>query len=188
VKVELGPDWTEFLELLTSHRVRFMLVGGHAVASHGEPRFTEDLDVFVAISPANARRLREVLIDFGFGDEVPEVEAFMTEGKVWMVGRKPWRIDVLTSIDGVTFDEAWKGRSYAKFNTGRLPIIGLKELLKNKKAAGRPKDLADVAALEALAKPRTPRGLPKRKKKPKSDRGTPGASSGRRKTASKRAR
>jgi hypothetical protein len=71
VKIELSRDWTEFLSALISHRVRFVIVGGHAVAGHGEPRLTEDLDVFVERSPANARRIRETLVSFGFGDVAP---------------------------------------------------------------------------------------------------------------------
>jgi hypothetical protein len=71
VKIKLNRDWTEFLRALISHRVRFVLVGGHAVAGHGEPRLTEDLDVFVERSPANARKLRQALVDFGFGNVAP---------------------------------------------------------------------------------------------------------------------
>jgi predicted nucleotidyltransferase len=147
VKIEFGRDWSEFLKLLISHRVRFVLVGGHAVAGHGEPRFTEDLDVFVDATIANARRVREALIAFGFSASVPAAAALAAPGKVWMIGRKPWRIDLLTSIDGVVFRDAWKGRISVDFDGQKLPIIGLDELIRNKKAAGRPKDLADVSAL-----------------------------------------
>ena len=110
MKVEFGRDWSEFLSLLISHRVRFVLVGGHAVAAHGEPRLTEDLDVLVGPGVANARRLRAAL----------------------------------------AFARVWKGRVHARFHAGPLPIIGLAELIANKKAAARPKDLADVARLDVL--------------------------------------
>jgi hypothetical protein len=150
VKVEFGRDWSEFLSLLISHRVRFVLVGGHAVAAHGEPRLTEDLDVLVGPGVANARRLRAALVEFGFGSMLPSLRELARPGRIWMLGRKPWRIDILSRIDGVDFARVWKGRVHARFRTGPLPIIGLAELIANKKAAARPKDLADVARLEVL--------------------------------------
>jgi Nucleotidyl transferase AbiEii toxin, Type IV TA system len=115
VKIELSRDWSEFLSALIAHRVRFVLVGGHAVAGHGEPRLTEDLDVFVEPSLANARRLREALEDFGFGGVAPAAEELAKRDRVFMLGRKPWRIDVLTGIDGVTFRQAWDSRVEAEF-------------------------------------------------------------------------
>jgi hypothetical protein len=127
-----------------------VLVGGHAVAGHGEPRLTEDLDIFVDVSVVNAKRLRRVLLDFGFGEHAPSIEELAQPGKIWMLGRKPWRIDLLTEIDGVTFRDVWRSHVAVDFGSSPLPVIGLGELIKNKRAAGRPKDLADVAALERL--------------------------------------
>jgi hypothetical protein len=98
VKIELNPDWSEFLCALIGRRVRFVLVGGHAVAGHAEPRFTEDLDVFVEPSAANARRLREALVDFGFGTVAPSIKALAERDKVFMLGRKPKRIDILLDV------------------------------------------------------------------------------------------
>jgi nucleotidyltransferase AbiEii toxin of type IV toxin-antitoxin system len=148
VKIELNRDWTEFLSALIARRVRFVLVGGHAVAGHGQPRLTEDLDVFVEPTPANARRLREALVAFGFRAVAPSVEELARKDRVFMLGRKPWRIDVLTGIDGVSFREAWAGRVEAEFVSTPLFVIGRAALLKNKRAAGRAKDLLDVALLE----------------------------------------
>jgi hypothetical protein len=162
VKIQLSPDWSEFLSLLIQNGVRFVLVGGHAVAAHAEPRLTEDLDVFVETSDENAARLRRALVAFGFGESAPSEAELAKPGNVWMLGRKPWRIDVLTRIDGVTFDEVWKGKVEAEFRAKPLYVIGRTELLANKRAAGRPKDLADVASLEALA---TPRGRKRHKGK-----------------------
>ena len=107
MKIELNPDWSEFLRLLLSHHVRFLLVGGHAVAGHGEPRLTEDLDVFVEVSPENAHRIREALVEFGLGNATPTEFALLERGKIWMIGRKPRRIDILTAIDGVAFVECF---------------------------------------------------------------------------------
>jgi hypothetical protein len=153
------------LSLLISHRVRFVLVGGHAVAAHGEPRLTEDLDVFVGPGLTNARRLRAALVEFGFGSLLPSVSELARPGRIWMLGRKPWRIDILSRIDGVAFARVWKGRVHARFHTGSLPIIGFTELITNKKAAARPKDLADVARLEALGLGRRRRSATKARRR-----------------------
>lgn len=157
MKIQLSRDWTEFLSALISRRVRFVLVGGHAVAGHGEPRLTEDLDVFVERSPANARKLRRALVDFGFGPVAPTAAELARPHKVFMLGHKPWRIDILTSIDGVTFNQAWKSRVTAEFSVEPLYVIGREMLIKNKRAAGRDQDRADVASLEKHAPPRSKR-------------------------------
>lgn len=150
MKIEIGRDWSEFLRLMISNHVRFVLVGGHAVAGHGEPRLTEDLDILFEPTAKNAARLLAALEQFGFGDMLPDAESLVEPGRIWMLGRKPWRIDLLTEIDGVSFNEVWKGRVRADFDPEPLPVIGLAQLLKNKRASGRPKDLADVARLEEL--------------------------------------
>ena len=156
MRIELSRDWNEFLSLLTSRRVRFLVVGGHAVAGHGEPRLTEDLDVFVEPTRANAVRLRRALVEFGFGEAAPSAARLAVPGKIWMLGRKPWRIDVLTRIDGVTFAQAWRGRVQTQFAHGHLFVIGRNELIANKRASGRERDLRDVAMLEALPPAREP--------------------------------
>ncbi len=148
MKIELNRDWTEFLSALIAHRVRFVLVGGHAVAGHGQPRLTEDLDVFVEPTLANARRLHDALVAFGFGAVTPVADELARKDRVFMLGRKPWRIDILTGIDGVSFREAWASRVVADFRAAPLFVIGRSALLKNKRAAGRTKDLLDVALLE----------------------------------------
>lgn len=148
MKIELNRDWSEFLSALISRRVRFLLIGGHAVAGHGEPRLTEDLDVFVEPTLDNARRLREALCDFGFGSAAPTAEELACPDKVFMLGRKPWRIDVLTGISGVSFHEAWAGRVEADFVQSPLFVIGRDALLENKRASAREKDLRDVALIE----------------------------------------
>ncbi len=165
MKIELNHDWTEFLSALISRRVRFVLIGGHAVAGHGEPRLTEDLDVFVERSPANARRLRQALVDFGFGPVAPTTAELARPHKVFMLGHKPWRIDILTSIDGVSFAQAWKTRVAAEFKAGALYVIGREMLVKNKRAAGREQDLADVASLERHASPAAKRRRRRRAKR-----------------------
>jgi hypothetical protein len=149
VKVELNREWSEFLCALIARRVRFLLIGGHAVAAHGQPRLTEDLDVLVERSLANARRLRSALVDFGFGAVAPPASRLAQADKIFMLGRKPWRIDILTGIDGVSFATAWASRVEAEFEVRPLYVIGRDALLANKRAAGRPKDHFDVALLGA---------------------------------------
>ncbi len=147
MRIELSRDWTEFSSALIARRVRFVVVGGHAVAGHGEPRLTEDLDVFVEPTAANARRLREALVDFGFGHVAPTAEELATPDKIFMLGRKPWRIDILTGIDGVTFARAWATKVEAEFVSKPLYVIGRAALMANKRASARDKDLLDVALL-----------------------------------------
>jgi hypothetical protein len=150
VKIELNPDWSEFLRLLISHRVKFMIVGGHAVAGHGQPRLTEDLDIFVKVSKQNATALHAALKAFGLGRSTPSETDLGVYGKIWMIGRRPWRIDILSQIDGVTFEQCWANHVTAEFEPTTLPVIGLAQLIANKRASGRPKDLQDVAMLEEL--------------------------------------
>ena len=145
----LNEDWSEFLAALISTGTRFLLIGGHAVAVHAEPRFTEDLDVFVAPSESNAARLRRALVDFGFGSVAPPVRKLALPNRVWMLGRKPRRIDILTGISGVSFAEASRGKLVVSVGGIAVPVIGRRALLKNKVASGRTKDRLDV---ELLAK------------------------------------
>ncbi len=147
----LFQDWSEFLRLLTRHRVRFLLIGGHALAVHARPRHTEDLDLFVDATKANGVRILRALNDFGFGEVAPPLELLSRPGKVFMLGRVPYRIDLLTRIDGVEFRRAWANRVEARFGPLTLNVIGRRELVENKLAAARPKDLADVAALREVS-------------------------------------
>lgn len=139
--------------MLTSAGTRYLLIGGHALAVHAQPRFTEDLDVFVQPSLANAKKLRRALVEFGFGSVVPEAAALAEPGLVWMLGRKPRRIDILTGISGVTFAEAERGSVTVTVVDTRVPVIGREALIRNTIAFARPKDLADVAMLGATRLP-----------------------------------
>lgn len=144
---DLSDDWREFLSLLISHRVRFVVVGGHAVAVHARPRFTKDLDVFVDPTPANARRLLAALRDFGFGAVGLDTTELATPDKVFMLGLAPQRIDILTGITGVRFAEAWRTRVRVPTSAGMVPVLSRLLLARNKRAAARPQDLADLAEL-----------------------------------------
>lgn len=160
-KLELSRDWKEFLGALISRNVKFLLVGGHAIAIHGNPRLTEDLDVFSEPTLENGNKLRAALVDFGFGSVAPTAEKLAESGKVFMLGKKPQRIDILTHISGVSFDQAWNGRLKVDMGGSLLAVIGRKELIANKLASGREKDLLDVAMLR---KPKRPKKNPRRRR------------------------
>jgi len=148
----------DFLDLLSSFvraDVRFLVVGGYAVGVHGHPRATKDLDLWIQSSVANARRVLRALREFGAPLGELCVQDLSKPGKGFKMGRPPRRIDVLTEISGVSFDEAWRNHIETSFGGGlTCPVIGLDDLLRNKAAAKRPQDMADVLALERLQRAR----------------------------------
>lgn len=148
--VRLQKDLREFVELLNFHRVDYMLVGGYALAAHGLPRNTGDVDFWVRIAPDNAAKLTQALEDFGFGSLGITREDFMEAGIIIQLGRPPNRIDLLTAIDGVNFDAAWEDRIEVSFDGVPILVISRETLIMNKRAAARPQDLADVARLEGI--------------------------------------
>ena len=145
--IELPSDFKEFLSLLNSNNVEYLLIGGYAVGYHGYPRATNDMDVWVAIHPDNAGRLVGVMDAFGFS--VPELSAdlFMQDRKVIRMGLPPMRIEILTGISGVTFDECYADRIIDMIDGVRVNLINLKHLKQNKQASGRHKDLSDLEHL-----------------------------------------
>ena len=160
----LPPDWRGFFEALLAARVEFVVIGGLALAAHAEPRYTEDVDVLVRRQRANGVRLRKALIAFGFGAVAPEADEILDPDRVWMLGRKPLRIDILTGISGVTWTRVWAHHIDVEIDGLTLPVIGREELIANKRAAGRPKDLLDLAMLARSAKPKPkPGAKPKRR-------------------------
>ena len=142
--MKLQKDLKEFIALLNSQKIDFVVVGAHAVAFHGFPRFTGDLDLFVRPAQENARKITQALVTFGF--PVPkEFETTLIEPeKVIQLGRAPNRIDLLTSISAVTFDDAWQSSILTEVDGIPMRMLNLELLLKNKQASGRPKDLADI--------------------------------------------
>lgn len=148
----LQNDLREFIGLLNSLKVEYLVVGGHAVAFHGHPRFTGDIDFFIRATGENAERVLGVLDAFGFGSLGITVADLTEPGQVVQLGRPPNRIDILTSISGVDFDSAWASRAPADLDGHAVNFIGADELLKNKQESGRPKDLADAAKLLAVAR------------------------------------
>jgi hypothetical protein len=144
---DVQRDFSEFLASLNAARVKYLVVGAYALAAHGVPRNTLDLDVLVQPTLANGVRLKRALAAFGFSSLAVDAGDFSTPDRILQLGRQPLRIDVLTSITGVPWADAWSGRLRGRYGRVRTQFLGRSELIANKRAAGRPKDLADVAAL-----------------------------------------
>ncbi len=147
--VTLEPDFDAFVAVLLKHRVQFVVVGAFAVGHAGAPRATGDFDVWIRPAPRNARAALRALTDFGFGSLGITVED-LTADQVIQLGRPPVRIDILTGLSGLTSAEVWKGRRRGPLGRHRVFFLGRAALIKNKRAAGRPKDLADLDALGEL--------------------------------------
>lgn len=144
----LEPDFLDFIRLLNRHRVKYLIVGAHALAFYGHPRNTGDLDIWVKPSEENASKLIDVLTEFGFGSLKLTKEDFMKENYVTQLGYPPLRIDILNSISGVSFDDAYSNKMEGIVSGVSLKFIGTSEFLTNKRATGRPKDLGDINELE----------------------------------------
>jgi hypothetical protein len=145
--MELDKDFKEFVELFIAHDVQFLIVGGYALAAHGLPRATGDLDAWVWANEDNARRIIEALDEFGFGEVGVTISDFERADSVVQLGFPPYRIDILTSVDGVSFEAAWANRVVVDIDQMTVPFIGRADLIANKIAAGRPQDIADVQRL-----------------------------------------
>ena len=145
--LELPLDFKEFLKLLKEHNVRYLLIGGYAVGYHGYARATEDMDIWVAIHPENAEKLVAVLKAFGFN--LPELtpELFLKDKQIVRMGVPPLKLEISTFISGVEFDECYQTRVVDELDGVEVDLIDLDHLKKNKKASGRPKDLADLEKL-----------------------------------------
>jgi predicted nucleotidyltransferase len=147
-KPRFPADLREFLKLLNSARVEYLLIGGYAVAYWGYPRATGDLDIWVAVSDSNARKLVRILKDFGFDLPNLNPEVFLENDRIVRFGEPPLRIEILTTISGVSFNDCFARRARVRFDGLRVNLISFEDLKKNKAASGRPKDLDDLMALE----------------------------------------
>lgn len=145
--MEIQPDFREWLELFAARRVEFLIVGGYALAFHGAPRFTGDLDIMVKPDFNNAILLLTALNEFGFGSIGLTIEDFVHPDKVVQLGVPPVRVDLITSISGVSWDEAWKSKTLGDYGGAPVFYIDKKHLVINKRATGRKKDLAELEAL-----------------------------------------
>jgi hypothetical protein len=146
--MNIQPDFADFLRSLESHRVEYMIVGGYAVAYHGFPRFTKDIEIFFSDAPENVSRWRRALIDFGFTEPSVPIDMLQQPDAVIAIGIEPVRIDLLNRIAGVAFDAAWPRAVRGRYGDVEVTFIGRDELLQNKRATGRTRDMADVEELE----------------------------------------
>jgi predicted nucleotidyltransferase len=147
-KVDLYPDFKEFLKSLNSAGVRYLLLGGYAVIYYGYRRTTDDLDIWIAVEPENTEKVSRVLQRFGgFPARAVKSSMLQERGKVFKFGREPVRIDLLTTPAGVDFDECYTRRHLSNWDGIQVPLISFEDLKRNKTASGREKDLADVKNL-----------------------------------------
>ncbi len=143
----MSPDLKELVALLQSHKVRFLVSGGHALAVHGHPRYTKDLGLWLAKDRTNLEHVRAALIEFGFGEIADEMLSLEHGRAMVQLGREPNRIDLLNFASGLDFEQAWSNRVSALFAGLQLDFLGLEDLKTNKRAAGRLSDLADLERL-----------------------------------------
>jgi predicted nucleotidyltransferase len=148
----LDKNFEDFVALLNQHRVTYMVVGGYALAFHGKPRHTGDLDIWIGLSDDNARKMVGVLNDFGMSSLGLVKIDFLQKGGITQIGYPPLRIDILNEIDGVDFSEAYTNKLIIDIDGLQVNYIGLDDLIKNKQASGRNQDIADVSTLNKLKK------------------------------------
>lgn len=144
----LSKDFKEFIELLNEHKVRYLVVGGYAVALHGHPRYTKDLDVWVELSPENADKIIKAIEEFGFGSLGLKPGDFLESDQIVQLGYPPNRIDILMTLKKLRFEDCYKARVEVEIQGVLINFIDLENLRQNKRATGRPQDLADAENLE----------------------------------------
>jgi len=144
----LSKDFKEFIGLLNEHKVRYLVVGGYAVAFHGHPRYTKDLDVWIDLSPENADNIIKALEKFGFGSLGLKPEDFLESDQIVQLGYPPNRIDILTTLKKIKFEDCYTARVEVEIQGVKINFIDLENLKQNKRATGRPQDLADAESLE----------------------------------------
>jgi predicted nucleotidyltransferase len=147
----LNKDYKEMLQCLLGENVRFLLVGAYAVAVHGFPRATKDIDFFVWATPENAANLMRALTKFGAPlHDISEAD-LSSEGIIFQIGNSPRRIDIITNISGVKFEQAYANKATISIEGIDVPVISLEDLIANKRASARTQDLADVEKLESIS-------------------------------------
>ena len=147
--MEIFPDFKELLELFNGKKVEYVIVGGYSLALHGVPRYTGDIDLFVKPDPQNAARIIDALFDLGFGGIGLTLQDFEKPDNVIQLGVAPVRIDIMTSLTGVTWEEVYLNREKGFFGDVPVCYIGRNELIANRRKLGRSKDIADLESLGA---------------------------------------
>lgn len=144
----LNPDFKEFFQLLNKNSVRYLVIGGFAVAFHGYPRFTKDIDIWLWLDPGNAKNIIKTLDEFGFKSLGLTIGDFLEPDTIIQLGNPPNRIDLLTTASGIDFNDCYQSRIEEEIDGVNLPFIDLQNLKKNKLATGRAQDLADIENLK----------------------------------------
>ena len=144
----LNPDFKEFIQLLNANGVRYLIVGGYAVAFHGYPRYTKDIDIWIWVHPSNAEKMVKALDDFGFASLGLTPDDFLETGTIIQLGHAPNRIDLIMGVPGVDFESCYAERIEEQIDQVKLCFLDLENLKKSKRASGRLQDLADVENLE----------------------------------------
>ena len=146
--MEIYRDFRELLESFNAQKVEYVIVGGYALAYHGAPRYTRDIDLYVRPTEANSHRIMAALEAFGFGQAGLTADDFQKPGQIVQLGYPPVRVDLITSIEGVSWEQVAAGKSMGEYGGEPVPFIGRAEFIANKKAAGRLQDLADAERIE----------------------------------------
>jgi hypothetical protein len=146
--MDLSPDFKEFIQLLTAHDVKYLVVGGYAVALHGYPRNTKDIDIWLWLDASNAEKLLQALDEFGFGSLGLTTDDFLVPDQIIQLGYPPVRIDLITTLPGVDFADCYASRLEIQVDNVTVNFIDLENLKRNKRASGRPQDIADLANLK----------------------------------------
>jgi len=144
----INKDFKEFIELLNKNKVKYLVVGGYALAFHGFPRYTKNIDFWVWVNEENAKNLVKTLKEFGFSSLDLKEDDFLSPGYVVQLGQPPGRIDLLTSVTGLDFEECYESRIHIEIQGSEIDFIDLENFKKNKRAVGRHQDLADLENLE----------------------------------------
>jgi len=156
--VQFYSDFKDFIKLLNKFKIRYLIIGGYAIAFHSRPRATQDIDIFIDNSEVNAKKILKALDEFGFASLNIKKEDLIKDDAIIQLGVRPLRIDLVTSIEGVKFDEAYKNRvtiNYADLKN--ISLISIKDLIKNKKETGHEKDIFDIDWLNKYKNPNTNR-------------------------------
>jgi len=143
-----SQDFKEFIALLNKNKVEYLIVGGYAVGLHGYPRYTGDIDIWIKTNEANSEKMVKILNEFGFNSYDIKKEDFLKLDNVIQLGYPPYRIDLMMLIDGVTFDECYANRIKKEIDEIEIDFIGYDDLIKNKRASGREKDINDINNLK----------------------------------------
>jgi hypothetical protein len=143
-----SKDFKEFIELLNANKIEYLIVGGYAVGFHGYPRYTGDIDIWINPDTKNIKKMPKVLEEFGFASSEVYENDFKNKENIFRIGNPPYRIDIMTEIDGVTFQDCYPNKIEKEIDSTEMNFIGYSDLLKNKKASGRKQDLLDLENLK----------------------------------------